>query len=63
MNRQKERNYSCFEDKLGGNYKIDYTITEYKARGRAFSKGGGNVTVLAFHVTWSRALARLAEAV
>jgi hypothetical protein len=28
---QKENNYSCFEGKLGGNYKIDYTITEYKA--------------------------------
>jgi hypothetical protein len=35
------------------------TIKEYEARGRAFSKGGGNVTVLAFYVTWSRALAWL----
>jgi len=31
------------------------TIKEYKAQGQAFSKGGGNVTVL--HVMWSRALA------
>jgi hypothetical protein len=61
MTLQKEKENSCnyFEGKLGGNYKIDYTITEYKARGRAFSKGGGNITVLAFYVTWSRALARL----
>jgi hypothetical protein len=49
-----------------GNYKgfaeLDCTITEYEARGRAYSEGGGNVTVLAFvlafYVTWSRALAR-----
>jgi len=57
---QKGNDCSCFEGKLGGNYEIDYTITEYKARGQAFSKGGGNVTVLAFYVMWSRALARLA---
>jgi hypothetical protein len=31
---------------------------KYEARGRAYSEGGGNVTVLAFYVTWSRALAR-----
>jgi hypothetical protein len=55
---QKENNCSCFEGKLGGYYEINCTITEYEARGRAFSKGGGNVTVLASHVTWSRALAR-----
>jgi hypothetical protein len=54
---QKENNCSCFEGKLGGNYEINCTITEYEARGQAFSKGGGNITVLAFHVTWSRALA------
>jgi hypothetical protein len=60
MTLQKENNCSYFEGKLGGNYEIDYTITEYEARGQAFSKGGGNVTVLAFHATWSRALARLA---
>jgi hypothetical protein len=40
MTLQKENNYSYFEGKLEGNYKIDYTITEYKARGQAFSKGG-----------------------
>ena len=49
MTRQKKRNCSYFEDELGGNYNIDYTITEYKASGRAFSKGGGNITVLAFY--------------
>jgi hypothetical protein len=37
-----------FYSKLGGNYKLDCAITEYKARGQAFSKGGGNVTVLGF---------------
>jgi predicted oxidoreductase len=42
-----------------GSAKFDYTIIDYKARGQAFSKGGGNVTVPAFHITWSRALARL----
>jgi len=60
---QKENNCSYFEGKLGRNYEIDYTITEYEARGRAFSKGGGNITVLAFHITWSYALARLAQAI
>jgi hypothetical protein len=55
--------YDSIKGKLGGNYEINCTITEYKARGRAFSKGGGNVTVLAFHVTWSHALARLAQVV
>jgi predicted oxidoreductase len=42
-----------------GSTKFYCTITDYEARGQAFSKGGGNVTVPAFHVTWSRALARL----
>jgi hypothetical protein len=55
------QNCNCFF--LGrnckGSAKFDCTITDYEARGRAFSKGGGNVTVPAFHVTWSRALARL----
>ena len=53
MTLQKENNYSYFEGKLGGNYEIDYIITKYKARGQAFSKGGGNITVLA-HITMSR---------
>jgi hypothetical protein len=36
---------------LRKNCEIDYTITKCKARGRAYSKGGGNVTVLAFYIT------------
>jgi hypothetical protein len=60
MTLQKENNCSYFEGKLGGIYEIDYTITKYEARRRAFSKGGGNVIVLAFYVTWLYALARLA---
>ena len=52
------QNCSCFWGKSGGNHEINYTITEYEARGRAYSEGGGNVTVLAFYVTWSRVLAR-----
>ena len=43
---------------MGGNYEINYTITEYEARGQAFLKGGSNITILAFHVTWLRALAQ-----
>jgi hypothetical protein len=30
---------------------IDYIIKEYEARGQAFSKGGGNIIVLAFYIT------------
>jgi hypothetical protein len=37
-------------NKLGRTYEIDYTITEYKARGQAYSGEGGNVIVLA-HIT------------
>jgi hypothetical protein len=50
---------SNFYKRLQKNCKIDYIIKEYKARGQAFLKGGSNITVLAFYVTWLRALAWL----
>ena len=52
VTRQKKRNCSCFEDELGGNYEIDSIVVRLrntKLEDELFRKGGGNVTVIAFH--------------